>query len=236
MARQEFQPWWVRANRRILRVFFRGLFHVLGRVELNGMKNIPSHNRYVMAFNHVSLVEIPLIAAFWPVPMEIIGADVVWTRAGHNILAVLWSAISVNRTAFDREVFNQVELTFLAGRPLMISPEGTRSHDPGLLRGKPGVAYIIDKADAEVVPIGVVGNTIEFLHQGLRLQRPTIQMNVGEPFRLPPLTGKGSDRRAKRQANTDYIMAKIASLLPENYRGVYQEYEKILAGEPVNLD
>ena len=118
----------------------------------------------------------------------------------------------------------------------MISPEGTRSHTPGLQRGKPGVAYIIDKAAVEILPVGVVGNTMEFLTQGLRGKRPPIQMYVGEPFRLPPLEGKGAERRAQRQYNTDYIMAKVAELMPESYRGVYQEYEKILAGERVQFE
>lgn len=236
MKKTEYLPWWIRLNRRIMRPLFRGLFHLLGRVELYGMENIPKHNRYVIVFNHVSLVEIPLIAAFWPGPFEIIGADVVWERAGQNIIAILWSAIRINRTDFDREVFRQVEKAFAAGRPLMISPEGTRSHTPGLQRGKPGVAYIIDKADAEILPVGVVGNTLDFIYQGLRLKRPLIQMFVGHPFKLPPLEGKGADRRALRQDNTDYIMAQVAALLPEDYRGVYREYEKILAGERVEFE
>lgn len=219
-----------------MRPAFRALFHVLGKVELYGMENIPEHNRYVIAFNHVSMVEIPLIAAFWPIPFDIIGADVVWERSGQNIIAILWSAVRVNRTEFDREVFRQVEKVFQAGRPLMISPEGTRSHTPGLARGKPGVAYIIDKADVDVLPVGVVGNTMDFLHQGLRGKRPPIQMYVGKPFKLPPLEGKGPDRRALRQYNTDFIMAKVAELLPESYRGVYHDYEKILAGERMHSD
>ena len=102
MKKHEYLPWWVRMNRRIMRPAFRALFHILGKVELNGMDKIPDHNRYVIAFNHVSMVEIPFIAAFWPTPFDIIGADVVWQRSGQNIVAVLWSAIQVNRTEFDR--------------------------------------------------------------------------------------------------------------------------------------
>jgi 1-acyl-sn-glycerol-3-phosphate acyltransferase len=219
-----------------MRPAFRALFHVLGKVELYGMENIPDHNRYVIVFNHVSMVEIPLIAAFWPRSVEIIGADVVWERPGVHIVAKLWSAVRVHRNAFDREVFNQVSKVFEADRTLMISPEGTRSHTPGLQRGKPGVAYIIDKARVEILPVGVVGNTMEFLTDGLRGKRPLLQMFVGEPFHLPPLGGKGAERRAQRQYNTDYIMAKVAELMPESYRGVYQEYEKILAGERVQFE
>jgi 1-acyl-sn-glycerol-3-phosphate acyltransferase len=207
----------------------------LGKVELFGMDNIPKDNRYVIAFNHVSLVEVPFIAAFWPVPIDIIGTHEVRDRPLHNIVGGLYSFVSVNRDEFDREVFKQVDKVFLAGRPLMISPEGTRSRTPGLQRGKPGVAYIIDKANVDVVPVGVVGNTYEFLSLGFRGKNPTIQMFVGEAFRLPPLDGRGAKRREMRQRNTDYIMAKVAALLPESYQGVYRNHEKILAGETIQF-
>jgi 1-acyl-sn-glycerol-3-phosphate acyltransferase len=220
-----------RITRGLMRIFFRALFHVLGKVELFGMENIPDHNRYVIVFNHVSIIEVPFIAAFWPKMIEIIGALAVWERGYQGVIAKMWAGIQIDRTQYDREVFKQVELVLKAEQPLMISPEGGRSHQPGLRRGKPGVAYIIDKADVVVLPVAVVGNTYDFLTKGIKLQRPPIQMIVGEPFVVPPIKGKGEERRSMRQKNTDYIMARLAALLPENYRGVYAEYERILAGE-----
>ena len=228
-------PLHIRINRRFLRLFFRGLFHLLGKVELYGMDKIPKHNKYVIAFNHVSLVEIPFIGAFWPKIVEIIGATVVWGRPGVAIVARMWEGIKVKRTEFDREVFRKVKMVIDAGFPLMISPEGTRSHTPGLARGKPGVSYIIDKAKVPVLPVAVVGNTIDFLHQGIRGKRPTIQMFVGDLINMPLLTGRGKERRDMRQRNTDIIMARIAEMLPESYQGVYSDYEKILAGESINF-
>lgn len=220
-------------SRWFLRGFFRAFFHVLGKVEISGLENIPENNNYVVVFNHVSLVEVPFIAAFWPTIIEIIGAAAVWERPGVSIVAKMWAGVRVDRTQFDRDVFRQVKKVFEADRPLMISPEGGRSHTPGLRRGKPGVAYIIDEVDAVIIPAAVVGNTMDFLTQGLKGNRQPIQMIVGETFKMPPLDGRGEERRSKRQSHTDYIMARLAELLPESYRGVYAEYEKILAGEQV---
>ena len=228
-------PIWTRINRRILRVFFRAFFRLLGKVELIGFENIPDHNRYVIVFNHISLVEVPFIAAFWPRIIEIIGAAAVWERPGVSIVAKMYGGVQVNRTMYDREVFRQVRLVFEDDRPLMISPEGTRSHTPGLDRGKAGVSYIIDQADVIVLPVAVVGNTMDFLYDGIKFKRPTIQMIIGEPFEMPPIEGRGQERRESRQRNTDYIMARLAALLPEDYRGVYKDYEKILAGEHVDI-
>jgi len=153
-------PLKIKISRRFMRVFFRTLFHVLGKVKLIDMENVPKDNKYVVVYNHVSLVEVPFIAAFWPTNIEIIGALAVWTRGYQGLVAKMWGGIQVNRIAFDREVFKQVKLVFDADRPLMISPEGGRSHTTGLRRGKPGVAYIIDEVDIMVLPVAVVGNTI----------------------------------------------------------------------------
>ncbi|TFG48209.1 MAG: 1-acyl-sn-glycerol-3-phosphate acyltransferase [Anaerolineales bacterium] len=229
-------PLKIRISRRFMRLFFKALFHSLGKVKLIDMENVPEDNKYVVVYNHVSLVEVPFIAAFWPTIIEIIGALAVWERGYQGVVARMWGGIQLNRTAFDRGVFLQVKKVFDADRPLMISPEGGRSHTPGLRRGKPGVAYIIDQADVLVVPVAVVGNTLEFLTEGIRGKRPTLQMTVGEPFKVPPLTGRGEERRAARQQNTDFIMAKLASMLPESYRGVYKEYQKILSGEAVEFE
>lgn len=231
MTEEYHVPLRIRISRRFLRVFFRTIFRLLGKVELMGMENIPDHNRYVIVFNHVSLVEVPFIGAFWPKVIEIIGALAVWGRGIQGLVARMWAGIQVDRTQYDREVFKQVKLVLDAEQPLMISPEGTRSHQPGLRRGKPGVAYIIDMADVVVLPVAVVGNTMDFLLKGLQLKRPTIQMIVGESFEVPPVQGRGEERRLNRQKNTDYMMARLAALLPVDYRGVYTDYERILAGD-----
>jgi 1-acyl-sn-glycerol-3-phosphate acyltransferase len=228
-------PFRIKVNRWFMRGFFRAFFNLLGKVEISGLENIPDHNKYVVVFNHVSLVEVPFIAAFWPTIIEIIGAAAVWERPGVSIVAKMWSGVQVKRTVVDRDVFKQVIKVFEADRPLMISPEGGRSHTPGLRRGKAGVAYIIDQVDAVVIPAAVVGNTMDFLTLGLKGKRQPIKMIVGEPFKMPALEGRGEKRRLMRQQNTDYIMARLAALLPESYRGVYAEYEKILAGEKVDL-
>jgi len=218
-------------SRRFMRVFFRGLFHVLGKVELYGMEKIPADNKYVVAFNHVSMVEVPFIAAFWPTILEIIGATVVWDRPLHAMVAKGWGGIQVYREGFDREVFRKVIQSFESGRPLMISPEGTRSRTPGMQRGKSGIAYIVDKVQVPVIPVAVIGNTFDFLKDGIRGKRPVIQLIVGDLIDFPPLSGRGEEKRKNRQHNTDVIMARIAELLPEDYRGVYSEYEKILNGQ-----
>ena len=98
-------PLRIKISRKFLQIFFKALFHTLGKVELTGLDNIPKHNKYVVAFNHISMVEIPFIGSFWPTTLEIIGALAVWSRGYQGLVARMWAGIQVDRTGFDREVF-----------------------------------------------------------------------------------------------------------------------------------
>ena len=228
----EFQvPRINRINRRIMRPLFRGVFHLLGRVKLEGLENIPKSGGYMVAVNHISLFEVPFMAAFWPQVLEFIGAADVWTRPGVSLIVRLYYGVQVRRGEFDRQVMKKALQVLDSGRPLMIAPEGGRSHTPGMQQGKPGVAYLVNKAQVPVVPVGIYGSTEDFLSRALRLQRPRLEMYVGKPLQLPPLRGRGAARRAMRQRNTDLIMAHIAKLLPPDYRGVYSNYQQILEEE-----
>jgi 1-acyl-sn-glycerol-3-phosphate acyltransferase len=175
----------------------------------------------MIAINHVSLFEPPLLLAFWPTAPEAVGAVDIWERPGQSLLARLYGGIQVHRGQYDRQLLDTMQAALLSGRPLLIAPEGGRSHQPGMRRALPGVAYVIEKANVPVVPVGVVGATDDFLSRALSGHRPQIEMRIGAPFRLPAVSGVGEARRESRQHNVDLIMMRIAELLPPEYRGVY---------------
>lgn len=216
-------PFINRLLRVIFRPIFRGIFHIISRVEIFGEENIPSHGAYLITINHVSLYEPPFILAFWPVAPEAVGAVDIWERRGQSLLARLYGGIPVHRGQYDRQLIDTMLSVLQSGKPLLIAPEGGRSHKPGLRRGLPGVAYVMDQTEVPVVPVGITGATDDFLNLALRGKRPTIEMRVGEPVYLPPIEGKGEERRTARQRNVDIIMQHIAILLPIAYRGVYAE-------------
>lgn len=199
----------------------RNIFWLLARVEIEGLENIPKSGPYVIAFNHVSIFDPPFVLAFWPVHPEILGAVDIWSRPGQDILARLYEGIPIRRGEVDRDALGTALSVLTSGLPLMISPEGGRSHSPGLRRGKPGVVYLIDKSNAPVVPVGVVGTTDDFFAQALRRQKPLLRMQIGVPFQLPSMEEMAEAPREIRQRRVDYIMGKLAALLPADYRGVY---------------
>lgn len=214
--------WKNRLARAVLRPLFRGVFRLLFRVTIVGMENIPQEGSYLITPNHVSLYDPPLVLAFWPVAPEVAGAAAVWRRPGQALLAKLYGGLRIHREEYDRQVLRDIRAVLQAGRPLLIAPEGTRSHAPGLQRAKPGVAYLAEKTKVPIVPVGVVGTTDDVLLRALKGKRPHLELRIGRPFTLPPIRGKGAERRAARQRNADLVMIEIARLLPEEYRGEYR--------------
>jgi len=216
--------WWRRwLARPILRVALRTVFHILALVKITGRKNIPFGKPYIAAINHVSLFDPPFIGVFWPEQLEAMGAVDVWSRPGQNILAILWGGIPVHRGDYDRAMFDTVLAVLRTGYPLLIAPEGERSHAPGMQVAKPGIAYLVEQSGVPVMPVAIVGTTDDFWQKAIKGKRPHVEMRIGQPVLLPPVEGKGLARRESRQRNADLVMRAIAGLLPEDYRGAYAD-------------
>jgi len=216
-------PYHVQVARWFLRPLFRGIFRLLSRVTIDGWENIPKDRAYVIAANHVSLYDPPLVLAFWPVAAEAAGAVEVWQRSGQSLLVSWYGAIPVHRGTYDRHLLETIDAALSSGRPVLILPEGGRSHTPGMRRAAPGAAYLVEKSGVPVVPVGVAGTTDDFLPRALRGKRPAVKMSIGAPFFLPLVESEGDSRHNIRQRNADMIMTHIAALLPFEYRGVYAD-------------
>jgi 1-acyl-sn-glycerol-3-phosphate acyltransferase len=204
------------------RPVFRLVFHILSKVEIIGKENVPTEGAYLITINHVSLFEPPFLLAFWPMAPEAAGAVEIWNRPGQNILVRGYHGIPVHRGEFDRQALEKMIAVLQSDKPLLLAPEGGRTHELGMRRALPGVAYIVEKTRVPVIPVGIVGTTDDFLEQALHLKRPRLEMRIGKPLWLPSVPGKGAERREALQENADQIMQAIASLIPEEYRGVYQ--------------
>lgn len=206
------------------RPIFRGIFHILSKVIVTGKEHVPKKGAYIIAINHISIIEPPFVLAFWPVAPEAVGAVDIWSKPGQSTLAKLYGGIPVHRGDYDRRLLGTMVAVLKSGRPILIAPEGGRSHSPGMMPGLPGVAYVVDKAKVPIVPVGIVGSTEDFLHRASRGKRPILEMRIGPAVRLPDVVGKGDERKQALQSNTDQIMIEIAKLLPPEYQGVYGKF------------
>lgn len=216
-------PLHFKIGRPITKAVFRGIFHILGRVKITGRENIPYGKPYVVAMNHVSIFDPPFIGAFWPEHLEIIGASDVFDKPGQGLVLKIYGVIPVHRGDYDRSLLTRIVHIVNSGYPLLIAPEGGRSHVPAMRRAKTGIAYIVEKTCAPVVPVGLVGTTEDFWQRATHGERPLLEMRIGKPITLPEITSKGEERHEARQKNADLVMSHIAGLLPQEYHGVYAE-------------
>lgn len=212
-----------RILRPVLKIIFRAIFRTLSRVTVTGAENVPLGKPYVVAMNHVSIYDPPLAAAFWPEYLEIIGAIDVFGKPGQGQVLRAYGVIPVHRGDYDRALLTRIIRIIESGFPLLIAPEGARSHVPAMNRARPGIAYIVEKTRVPVVPLAIVGTTNDFWRRARRGERPVLEMHIGRPILLPEITARGTEKHEARQHNADLVMSHIAGLLPLEYRGIYAE-------------
>jgi len=216
-------PFRFKIIRPVAKFVFRGVFRALARVKIVGKENIPYGKPYVVAMNHVSIFDPPFVGAFWPEQLEIIGAIDVFSKPGQGLVLKMYGVIPVHRGDYDRPLLTKIISIIKSGIPLLIAPEGGRSHDTAMRRAKPGIAYIVEQTGAPVLPVGLVGTTEDFWRRASRGKKPSLEMRIGKHITLPRITAKGAEKHALRQRNADVVMSYLAGLLPEEYRGVYAE-------------
>lgn len=219
-------PLHVQLNRSIIRPVIGALFRLLGSVKVTGQEHVPLGKPYVIAINHISIFDPPLAVSYWPEAPEVIGAIDVFSKKGQGELLKLYRVIPVHRGDYDRALLDKILLILRSGFPLLLAPEGGRSHEVAMRRAMPGVGYIIEHAQVPVLPVGLVGTTDDFwqrakLYWQGRGEKPKLEMHIGRPIHFPPITKTGAERRMARQQNADLVMRYIAGLLPQEYHGVY---------------
>ena len=216
-------PLHFKLGRPLVKALFRGIFHILANVKITGKENIPYGKPYVVAMNHVSIFDPPFAGSFWPEALEIIGASDVFDKPGQGLVLKTYGVIPVHRGEYDRALLSRIVDIIKAGYPLLIAPEGGRSHVTAMRHAQPGVAYIIEQTKVPVLPVALIGTTEDFWHRATHGDRPSLEMKIGKPIVLPENTAKGKERHEVRQANADLVMRHLAGLLPEEYRGVYAD-------------
>lgn len=208
-----------------LRSAIRFLFNLLSHVHVQGIENIPRQGGAILASNHLGRLDAPLgFCLLERQDSTSLVADKYKNSPFFRWIVDTTGGIWINREDADLPAMRAARDLLKKGGLLGIAPEGTRSRNGKLGPAKTGVAYLADKVDVPIIPIAIYGTEKAF-QELYRFKRPHLYVNFGEPFYLPPLDRK--DREAGMQRNTDEIMCRIAAMLPEEYRGVYENHARL---------
>lgn len=219
---------WLTAKRRFFRVIIAGFVRLITRMDVVGLETIHnSKGTVVVTCNHLGRLDAALT-------LGLVNRDdliVVIAEKYRKIGFVRWVAktldlLFLERFEADLSTLREVIRRLQHGGVLVIAPEGTRSPTEALLVGKPGAAFLAAKTGATVIPVGVTGTEDRTVAESLRkLRRPHLRIRVGAPFTVPAIPKEGRDVFFRQQ--TDEIMARIAVLLPVEYRGEYAKHPRV---------
>jgi 1-acyl-sn-glycerol-3-phosphate acyltransferase len=219
------------------RVVIGPVLHALGRPKVTGIENIPATGPAILASNHLSFIDsmyLPLVIdrpVVFPAKAEYFEAK--------GLLGRLWAAYlrSTNQLQIDRDGARSAQATLQAALDLLNAgelfgfyPEGTRSPDGRLYRGRSGIGWLALNSSAPVIPVAMLG-TRKMLPPGAPLPRPTrIEIRLGKRMEFGHLTGEPPARA--RRAVADEVMRAIGELSGQEYVHLYASDMKAkLSGE-----
>jgi 1-acyl-sn-glycerol-3-phosphate acyltransferase len=213
--------------RSIIRWLIRLLFNLIARVEVKGYENLPEEGSFVIATNHLGIVDVPI--AYYALDrwdmFVLIGEK--WQNVGlFRWVGKYFNFIFIDRFNPDIKSLRKAISLMEENNILVIAPEGTRSRTGSLIEAKPGVSYLAARLNRPILPVALTGTEDSTLFGNLKkLRRTHITVTAGPTFILPPLPRENRDEALKQY--TDEIMCRIAALLPEKYRGVYADHPRL---------
>ena len=197
------------------------LTRILCRIDDSQLARVPHKGPLILVPNHINFLDVPVLYTHLrPRPLTTLAKIETWHNPVLGYLFTRGGAIPVRRGEADVDALREGLHALEKGDILAIAPEGTRSNDGRLKRGKPGVVLMALHSGAPLLPVVFYGPEA-FRRNIRRLRRTDFHIIVGQPFRLEP--GAGRVTHGARQEMTDEIMYQLAALLPPAYRGYYSD-------------
>ncbi len=194
----------------ILWLLVSALGRLLFRYRATGAGHIPRRGGVLIAANHASYVDIPFTGIGARRRMWFLGRQDLFMPAFRPVLQWLgW--IPIRQDRLDREGFGRAIRLIQGGKVVVIYPEGTRTPDGRLKRGKPGLGVIVAETGCSVIPAYLSG-TREVLPPGARwITLHPIRVTFGAPVDFTEASRRLSGKELYQHVSRT-VMARIAEL------------------------
>lgn len=182
--------------------------------EVSGLENVPATGPVILAVNHCSHFDPPLIGCLLRRNINFFARKTLWLNKTVN-----WWLDSVGTIPVDRDGESDIKAmkaTLLAlknGGVLSLFPEGTRSRDGNLQSAKPGIGLIAAKSQATIIPCRIFGSQ-KVLQKGKILPNllTRVHLRYGQPLPAAQYDPGKAAGKQRFQMIADRIMAEIAKL------------------------
>jgi 1-acyl-sn-glycerol-3-phosphate acyltransferase len=212
---------------RLLHTVARPAALAVWRPEVVGRENVPPTGPVILASNHLSFADSVIIPLTAPRQVAFLAKKDYWTGTGlsglvsrHWFTAIGSIPVDRDNTRAAQESLDAALAHLRAGGAFGIYPEGTRSRDGRLYRGRTGVAWLALTAGCPVVPVALTG-TDKVQPVGARVPRVVrFRVEFGRPI---DFTGRFADMPAgkARRLATDEVMAAIHAMSGQQLAGTY---------------
>jgi len=177
------------------RALFRQVLTPMG-LEIVGLENVPRQGPLIVASNHRSHADPPLIGIAMPRPLHYMAKKELFEVPLFGSIIPRTGAFPVTRGRPDRRALRYSLQLLDEGQAVVMFPEGTRSEDGQLREPELGVALIALRSRAPVLPLGLQG-TEHILPKGAALpQSHPLKVRYGKPLTFPDLYGRRAGRAA----------------------------------------
>jgi len=189
-----------------LKVFHR--FEVYGKEHFK--PNVPA----IIACNHVSVLDPPLIGVSAPEVVYGLGKKALFKSKISRYWLTKTNAYPVTGSAGDKDILKKVVMLLLKGNKVMIFPEGTRSYDLQVKPLKKGLALFADKGNALTIPAAVIGPE-KALPKGRKFPKLFVKLKVayGPPISLAEIEREVGDRKKAKEVYLERVREAIQSLI-----------------------
>lgn len=207
-------------------LLFAPAIKLMWRPWIEGKENVPARGAAILASNHLSYADTLALPAQIPRRMSFPAKAELFHGKTLGAKIVGWFLRTVGQVPIDRSggrastsSMSEVSRVLDEGRLLGIYPEGTRSPDGRMYKGKTGVARLVLEHNVPVIPVGAVGTHFVKGPFGIPIvRRPG--MRVGKPMDFSRYADRPTDPQVLRWV-TDEIMYQIQQLTGQEYVDVY---------------
>lgn len=206
---------------------FRPLVRFGFRASIQGSENVPASGGAILVSNHIATMDPVIIPAMLPRKVTFPAKKELFEgKSGIGSKIVAWFLKAIGMVPMDRgggrasvaslqAIFDVLD----AGHVVGIFPEGTRSPDGRLYKGKTGMARMVLASGAPVLPVGLIGTQTVKGFLGIPwVRRPVVV--VGQPLDFSEYMGQESDSAAVRWV-TNEVLGAIQQLTGQEYADVY---------------
>ena len=193
----------------MLRIIFAVLFSVVFRAKIEGRENMPKEGPVILAANHLSNWDPPLLATFLSRPVSYMAKQELFFNAVADYILRCCHSFPVKRGAADRGAIKAALAELKKGNCLGVFPQGTRSRHGERKKAEPGVALLAALAKAPVVPAAIIGTDHVFANGGFL---PKLRVIYGKPLIFQ---GEKQDKQAL-QDFSQKIMDEIYVMIKNN--------------------